>query len=70
MLAPSRGAEEQDPDLVGGEDLVLEKSEEKSVVSLIESPSTLVTVGFVSSTHTVSTVLPSFGGWSWAKRPS
>src|SRR6266511_356797 len=69
ILAPSQGAEEQDPDLVGGEDLMVEEGQEDSVVSLIERQGLLETLGFASSTHTVSTVLPSFGGWSRAKRP-
>jgi len=60
VLTPSEGTEEQALDLVGGEDLVLEKAEQESVVSLIERDH--ANVSFCSN-HILGTIPPSFGGW-------
>jgi hypothetical protein len=40
---------------------MVEEGEKDCEVSLIEGPLVLAKLGFVSSTHTSSTVLPSFG---------
>jgi hypothetical protein len=61
MLTPSEGMEVEASDLVGSEDLVLEKAEQESVVSLIERDH--ANVSFCSN-HILGTVLPppSVGG--------
>ena len=51
---------------MGGKDLVLEKAEQESMVSLIERDH--ANVSFCSN-HILGTAPPSFGGWSSAKRP-
>jgi hypothetical protein len=55
VLTPSEGTEVEVLDLVSGEDLVLEKAEQESVVSLIERDH--ANVSFCSS-HILGTTLP------------
>jgi hypothetical protein len=64
VLAASERAEEQAPDLVGGEDLVLEQAEQDVMVSLIERARARARDVSFRSSHGLDTVLPSFGGWS------
>jgi hypothetical protein len=61
MLTPSEGTEEQALDLVSGKDLVLEKAEQESMVSLIERDHANVSF---CSIHDLGTALPppSVGG--------
>jgi hypothetical protein len=58
MLTPSERPEEEDLDLVGGEDLVLEQAEEDCVVSLVERSRARTKVVSFFSNHTLGTVLP------------
>jgi hypothetical protein len=55
VLTPSEGTEVETLDLVGGEDLVLEKAEQESVVSLIERDHAVVSF---CSNHVLGTALP------------
>jgi hypothetical protein len=57
VLTPSQGTEEHVLDLVGGEDLVLEKAEQESMVSLIERDHSVKFVSFCSN-HVLGTALP------------
>jgi hypothetical protein len=55
VLTPSEGTEEQALDLMSGKDLVLEKAEHHSMVSLIERDH--ANVSFCSN-HDLGTALP------------